>query len=167
MARQIDSDAIEHLTDQHREVQELFGEIERAQNPEDRAAFFSDLADKLAIHATLEERFFYPAVRAARTEDLVLGSLAEHAGIKRLLADLLEADPSDPSFEAGLRTLEGRVAEHIEEEELQLFPAVSLVLSHEELASMAQQMTALEPDLEERGPRALLADGLEARPPAG
>ena len=85
-------DAVELLKSQHREVEKLFKEIEKAEEPEDKEALFEDLADKLAIHARIEEQFFYPAVHEKKTEDMVLEAFVEHTSIKRLLADLLEAD---------------------------------------------------------------------------
>ena len=58
-----------------------------------RAPTVTRLADDLGKHMSSEEQVFYPAVRAHRTEDILLESLEEHLSLKRLLADLLELDP--------------------------------------------------------------------------
>lgn len=67
-------DAIELLEDQHREVEDLFEEIEEAEASEKRE-IFDEIADQLAIHATIEEKHFYPACRDAKTEDILRESL--------------------------------------------------------------------------------------------
>ena len=82
-------DAVEMLEGQHREVEDLFEKLENA-GRRDKRKIFTEIADKLAIHATIEERDFYPVVKAKRTESILLESLEEHLGIKRVLADLLE-----------------------------------------------------------------------------
>ena len=74
--------AIDLLESQHREVEELFSQIEAAKDNEKKAELFKELADKLAIHAAIEEHHFYPAVKAKRTEDILLESLEEHVTIK-------------------------------------------------------------------------------------
>jgi hypothetical protein len=47
--------AIEKLQSDHREVEGLFSEIADADDPTDKRALFEELADKLAVHAALEE----------------------------------------------------------------------------------------------------------------
>jgi hemerythrin superfamily protein len=144
-------DAVELLKSQHREVEKLFKQIENAEEPEDKEALFEDLADKLAVHAKIEEQFFYPAVQEKKTEDMVLEAFVEHTSIKRLLADLLEADGSDPSFDAQIKVLKEQIEHHVEEEEGQLFPASKKVLDKEEMNALAQEMMALQQELEEEG----------------
>jgi hemerythrin-like domain-containing protein len=167
MAKQQQVTAIELLTEQHREVEKLFEEFEGASDAEDKEAIFDDIADRLAVHARIEEQFFYPAVRAKKTEDMVMEAFVEHTSIKRLLADLLESDPEDASFDAQVKVLKEQVEHHVEEEEGQLFPAAKKVLDPEELVAVAQEMTALQMELEEGEPRNMIPDELAGQPPAG
>jgi len=67
-------DAIELLDAQHRDVERLFSQLEGARG-ERKARLFRELADLLAIHATIEENHFYPMVKTNDTEDLVMESL--------------------------------------------------------------------------------------------
>ncbi len=60
------------------------------------------MADKLAAHAAIEERLFYPAVESSKTEDLVLESAEEHLSIKRVLADMLSMKGRRRAFDAKL-----------------------------------------------------------------
>ncbi len=166
MATKKEIDAIEMLSAQHREVEKLFKEIEGAEDPKDKAALFEDLADKLAVHARIEEEFFYPAVQDKKTEDMVLEAFVEHTSVKRLLADLLEADPSEPTFDAQVKVLKEQVEHHVEEEEGSLFPASRKVLDKEELAAIAQEMMALQTELEDSEPRNDIPEELSRQQPS-
>ena len=147
--------AIELLESQHREVEKLFTQLEKAKDTERKTRLFEEIADKLAIHAAIEEHQFYPAVKAKRTEDILLEALEEHLGIKRVLADLLKTDADDDTFDAKLKVLQEQVEHHVEEEESDLFPKVKKLLDASELDALEQQMVAEQAELEEAGnPRA-------------
>jgi hemerythrin superfamily protein len=83
-------DALKLLKQQHDEVEELMETLEKARKMERKQAVFIELADKLAAHATMEEKLFYPSVKAKKTEELVLESAEEHLAVKRVLADMLK-----------------------------------------------------------------------------
>ena len=167
MATKKENSAIDFLMEQHREVERLFSEFEKAKDEEDKQELFETIADKLAIHARVEEQYFYPAVTAKKTEDMVLEAFVEHISVKRLLVDLLETDADDPKFEAQMKVLKEQVEHHVEEEEGQLFPAAKKVLSKDELAAVAQEMMALQAELEEEEPRYQIPDELASQPPMG
>ena len=97
--------AIELLKSQHRAVEKLFTQIDSAKTAAAKQKLFVQIADSLAVHATIEEHQFYPTVRAKRTEDILLEALEEHVGIKRVLADLLETEAKDPTFDAKIKVL--------------------------------------------------------------
>jgi hemerythrin superfamily protein len=143
--------AIELLKSQHRAVEKLFSQIDKTNTTHAKQELFDQLADSLAIHAAIEEHQFYPAVRAKRTEDILLEALEEHVGIKRVLADLLETDADDPTFEAKIKVLSEQVEHHVGEEEKDLFPKVKKILSGEELEILGQNMSAEQAELEEKG----------------
>src|SRR6185436_19205730 len=106
---------------QHREVEDLFAELEEAKHGQKRAVFLQ-IADKLAVHAAIEEKHFYPAAKSKDTEDLLLESAAEHLTVKRLIADLLSLKEGDDTFEAKVTVLKEQVDHHVEAEEEDLFP---------------------------------------------
>lgn len=144
-------DAIELLESQHREVEDLFSQIEDAKGAKEKEQLFEQIADALAMHAAIEEHHFYPAVRAKKTKDILLESLEEHLGIKRVLADLMKVDASDETFDAKIKVLKEQVEHHVEEEESDLFPKAKKLLNSEELDALAQEMTAEQTELEEEG----------------
>lgn len=146
--------ALELLTAQHDEVDELFAMIEKAKDGERKRAYFEELADKLAAHAKIEEVHFYPSVNSKETRDLVVESVEEHLSMKRMLADLLELDVEDEHFDAKLSVLKEQVEHHArEEEEGKLFPHVKKLLSADELAALGGEMLALFEELLEHAPR--------------
>jgi hemerythrin superfamily protein len=146
-----DIDAVDMLEGQHREVEDLFEKLEKAGGGAGKRKLFTELADNLAIHATIEERDFYPVVKAKRTEAILLESLEEHLGIKRVLADLLAIDVDDETFDAKVKVLKEQVEHHVKEEEDDLFPKVRKILDDETLIAIAQQMTATQEELIAKG----------------
>jgi hemerythrin superfamily protein len=146
-------DALELLTEQHDEVEALFSKISEAK-PAKKAELFKELADKLAAHATMEEKLFYPSVLSKKTQHTLLESTEEHLAIKRVLADLLEMDVDDERFDAKLTVLCEEVRHHArDEEEEKLFPMVRRAFSKDELAALGNEMFAMFESLLEREPR--------------
>ena len=158
--------AVDMLESQHREVEELFAKLDKSDRAERKQKLFMEIADKLAVHASIEEQVFYPAVKARRTEDILLESLEEHLGIKRVLADLIDIDATDETFDAKAKVLKEQVEHHVGEEEDDLFPKVKKIFDQETLIAIAQEMTSLQETLLENGtPRlAVLAQTDEAAP---
>jgi hemerythrin superfamily protein len=149
--------AIDLLESQHRQVEKLFAQIEKSKSPESKRKLFESVADVLAVHAAIEEHQFYPAVKAKRTEDILLESLEEHLGIKRVLADLLETDAKDETFDAKITVLKEQVEHHVKEEETDLFPKSKKVLNADELEALGASMQAEQVKLEKKGaPRAAI-----------
>jgi hypothetical protein len=144
--------AIELLTQQHQEVDELIAKLEG--NGGDKQALFDELADKLAAHATIEEKIFYPAILAKQTEEKLLESVEEHLQIKRVLADMLDLEPDDEHFKAKLSVLKEELEHHAhEEEEKDLFPKVKKLLDADELEGLGNEMTAMFEELVQEEPR--------------
>ena len=147
-------DALELLTSQHDEVDELFSQIEDSDDGEEKLELFQQLADKLAAHATIEEKLFYPSVMTDDTEDKLIESTEEHLQMKRLLADMLTMEPSDDHFAAKLNVLKEEVRHHArDEEEGKLFKQVRRMMDEEQLAALGNEMMAMFETLMEQEPR--------------
>jgi hemerythrin superfamily protein len=144
-------DAIRLLTDQHRKLESLMKTTLEAQQPKPRAAALAQVGDDLTKHITSEEEVFYPAVKAKRTEDILLESLEEHLSLKRLLADLIALDPAAETWEAKFKVLKEQTEHHHKEEEENLFPKVSKALESGELDALAQQILASQQKLQSAG----------------
>lgn len=146
--------AIRLLEDQHDEVDRLIEALAKGRSIELKEDRFAELADKLAAHAAIEERLFYPAVLARKTEEILLESVEEHLSIKRILADMLDLDVSDERFDAKLSVLKEQLDHHAHgEEEKDLFPKVKKAFTDEELAALGGEMALLYQALLEDQPR--------------
>jgi hemerythrin superfamily protein len=120
-------DALELLTRDHREVEELFGRYRSGSDDEKRSAA-EGVIRELSIHAAIEEEFFYPAVEKQMPDcdQLVEHSVDEHQQVKEVLARLDEMidKTHTKAFAQKMERLEKIVQEHVEEEEQKLFPSV-------------------------------------------
>jgi hemerythrin superfamily protein len=138
-------DAVDLLEAQHRYVDRLFSEIERARGAR-KTQSFDELAQVLALHTTIEARIFYPGVKTPATEELLRESAQEHLAMERVLADLrdvaIEIDSHE--FDAKLGLFKQEVHHHaVDEEERTLFPIVRAALDGDYLAGLAGEMVAL------------------------
>jgi hemerythrin superfamily protein len=146
--------AIDMLIEQHRELEAAFEALEDADESSQRG-LFEQVADTLMSHVLIEERHFYPAVKAKRTEDILLESLEEHLSLKRLVADLLALSPEHEHFAAKLHVLKEQLEHHHEEEEEKLFPRSKKVLSEDELEGLGETLQAAQTKLLSERPRKL------------
>jgi hypothetical protein len=144
--------AIELLETQHRDVDDLFARIERA-GAKRRGTLFDDLADLLAIHASIEELHFYPAVKAAKTEDILEHSTEEHLVIKRKLSICMALPAASERFLEMLTELKEEVQHHVKEERDDLFPKVKKIFDKDQLEAIGQEMTSTMAQLQQGKPR--------------
>jgi hemerythrin superfamily protein len=139
---ELQTDVLDLLESQHKEVDSLIEKLQKGEGS--RRAVFTELADKLAAHATVEERIFYPFVMSKDTKDMLQEAVEEHLAIKRLIADMLAIDPDADEFQAKLQVLQEQVAHHAhEEEEKELFPKVRDMFTREERAGIGNEVLAL------------------------
>lgn len=143
--------AVDLLISQHRSLEARMKETKEAQEPETVARLLAQVGDHLTTHIASEERIFYPAVNAKRTEDILLESLEEHLSLKRLLADLLELRPDEKTFEAKFKVLAEQTVHHHKEEEEDLFPKVRKLLDAAQLDALGQQMLDLQLSMQRAG----------------
>jgi hemerythrin superfamily protein len=159
-------DAIDLLRMQHHEMEHALARVLDAPDAAAKKARFTEIADDLTLHIASEEQVFYPAVKAARTEDILLESLEEHLSLKRLLADLLEMDPAEHTFDAKFKVLKEQAEHHHREEEENLFPKVRKLLAPEGRAALGDEMLDLQQKLGREGePRELVTEQTEAAAP--
>jgi hemerythrin superfamily protein len=140
------SDPIALLVHDHRKMEAMLTKLAEADVAK-RTALLDDIANVLAAHVALEEEHFYPAVRARRTEDILLESLEEHLSLKRVMSDLLDLPVADDRWEAKMHVLKEQAVHHHKEEEEHLFPKVQKLFDEAQLnelgASMDRALAAL------------------------
>jgi hemerythrin superfamily protein len=135
--------AIDFLISQHRSMETMMTGVMDAQD-DARRRLYAEVADQLTMHISAEEVVFYPAVNAARTEDILLESLEEHLSLKRLMADLLALAPDEQTFEPKFKVLKEQAEHHHKEEEEHLFPKVKTLLDASRLNELGAEMIALQ-----------------------
>jgi hypothetical protein len=135
------SDALELLTAQHDEIEALIAEIADTVNPDRRAQAITELADRITIHLAAEQVLFYPAVSMLISRDVHTELLAEHAEIKRVLADLLWLDNEDTRLQRKLSALKSLVDCHATWQERELFERVAEARTTEDLATLGCEIT--------------------------
>lgn len=146
--------ALELLSTQHEEVDNLIAEIEASDDPEEKQALFVEMADKLAAHSAIEEKIFYPSVMDEKTRELLVESTEEHLSVKRLLSDMMDLDVEDEHFDAKLSVIKEQIRHHAhDEEEGILFGHVRRLLSPDELAALGNELLAMYEVLIEKSPR--------------
>jgi hemerythrin superfamily protein len=148
-------DAIELLKQQHREVEALFEKFEKVGDGKDEMLMdlFARIADNLAAHATIEEKLLYPSVYVGPTADKLHEAVEEHLSAKRVIADLLDMNPTDVQFKAKMKVLQELVEHHVEEEEKDLFIKLKKLMTREELTTIGEQMVAMFSELIQTEPR--------------
>ena len=135
--------AIEFLVSQHRSMETMLAAVLDA-GDDARSRLYAEAADQLTMHISAEEAVFYPAVKAARTEDILLESLEEHLSLKRLMADLLALGAGEQTFLPKFKVLKEQAEHHHKEEEEHLFPRVKALLAASRLNELGAEMIALQ-----------------------
>jgi hemerythrin superfamily protein len=119
------ANAIELLKQDHREVESQFGEYEEAESNEERAELSAKICLALTVHAQIEEEIFYPRAREAiEDSELLDEAVAEHAGAKRLIAEIQSMEVGDELYDEKVTELAQQIEHHVKEEEEELFPEV-------------------------------------------
>ncbi|MEU8266346.1 hemerythrin domain-containing protein [Sphaerisporangium sp. NPDC049002] len=143
-----DGDVITVLTTDHREVEQMFAELEasRGSGDEERRRHVTEkVIIELVRHFVAEEAYLYPAVRRLIPggDDLADREIGEHAEAERLMKDLERTDTGDPAFGHLLDKLMAAVREHMREEESRLFPELVKYADAEELHGIGKKITAI------------------------
>ena len=113
-------DAIALLKADHRKVEGLFEDYEKASGDGRKQGLAEDICKDLTIHAQIEEEIFYPACEGKIDEDLLKEAYVEHDGAKILIAEIEAGEPSDEFYDAKVQVLSEQIKHHIEEEEKRL-----------------------------------------------
>ena len=143
------TDAIVLLKDDHKAVEKLFKQFEKAGEKAyvERRGIADKIIEALTVHAYVEEEIFYPAAREAvpETRDHVLESVEEHHVVVWLLSELVGLDPHDETFDAKVTVLTENVRHHVEEEEDEWFPQVRSAMGRKRLQELGQRMLDARP----------------------
>jgi hemerythrin superfamily protein len=111
-------DAVALLKADHRTVEDLFGQFEKARDSQRKLKLATQICTALKIHTVIEEEIFYPAfLDATEEEDIHHEAIVEHSGAKKLIAEIEGMDPDDEYYDAKVTVLSEMIKHHVKEEE--------------------------------------------------
>jgi hemerythrin-like domain-containing protein len=152
-------DAIAMLKKDHKEVQDMFRQFEKmAGNGDhgDKAELVSRICNALKAHTELEEEIFYPAVRGAIEDDLLMDeALVEHDNAKHAIQQLESMQPGDERYDAMVCVLGEEVRHHIQEEEKKIMPAAKK--AKVDMAALGEEMQGRKKELMASGDMSMSA----------
>ena len=110
-------DAVALLKTDHRTVEDLFAQFEKASGDGKKQKLAMQICAELTVHAKIEEEIFYPACEGKVEEDLIKEAYVEHDGAKVLISEIESGTPSDEYYDAKVKVLQEQIEHHVEEEE--------------------------------------------------
>ena len=137
-------DAIALLKADHKVVEGLFAQVEKT-GPAKHPEIFTKIKAELDAHAHIEEKIFYPKLKAEGTKelvDIVLEGLEEHHQMKMFLAELASLSGKAEEFEPKLTVLIEDTKHHVKEEEGEMFPLVKKQFEKKVLEDLGARMEA-------------------------
>ena len=142
--------ALDLLIADHNRVRGLFARFKEAHEAEDTTAMVEcagKIMDDLAVHTTIEEEIFYPAVRddTAELGEVVDEGIQEHHVAKTLMEELGQVEPGGEEWVAKVMVLIENVEHHAEEEEKEMFPP--LRKEADKMEQLAVQLEARKKEL--------------------
>jgi hypothetical protein len=141
-------DVIEVLEHDHREVEEMFAELETLRGAsteeakERRKALTEQVTIELVRHSVAEEVLVYPQVEDKVSAEEAEHAREEHAQAEETLQRLEKLDADDPAFDDELATLMAEIRHHIEDEEGEMFAHMRQVMDPAELRKLGGRVEA-------------------------
>ncbi|MCJ1676443.1 hemerythrin domain-containing protein [Streptomyces sp. APSN-46.1] len=135
-------DVIAELTADHREVDEMFSDVEHTTPADERQTAAERLTIELVRHSVAEEEHLYPAIREHLPDgDLIADKeIADHARIEKLLKDLEGLDAAGPEFDRIIAVMKDEVSAHVRDEEGTLFPRLRQACPQETLDELGDKV---------------------------
>jgi hypothetical protein len=140
--------AIQLLSADHREVEALFEQFEKAKDDGKKEEIARQICTELKIHAMIEEEIFYPALRGKISDDDLDEAIVEHDGAKVLINDIKAGSPEAAFYDAKVKVLQEEIEHHVKEEERQSGNIFSQARKTDvDLDALGEQMLARKQEL--------------------
>lgn len=139
------ADVIQILTEDHREVEQIFGQLEKTpeSSHDERRRLVDQAIIDLVRHSVAEEEYLYPATRryVPDGDEIADHELSEHQHAEETMKALEGTDASDPRFNQLLGELIRAIREHVQDEEKDLFPKLRTHTDRDTLADLGQKVS--------------------------
>ena len=111
------------LRKDHKKVKGLFKKFEKTDNAKEKQEIVDTILTELEIHAELEEKLIYPAIRPKMNdEDLMDEAIEEHHVVHGVIGELKKMKPAAERYDAKVTVLGELCKHHIKEEEEEMLP---------------------------------------------
>jgi hypothetical protein len=142
-------DAIALLKADHRQVEEWFSQFDKAKGRSRKLALANNICEALTVHTTIEEEIFYPAfIEATGDKDTHHEAVVEHAGAKKLIAEIQGMSADDDYFDAKITVLSEMIKHHVKEEEQPGGMFAEARKSDMDLSALGEQLRARKTELQ-------------------
>jgi hemerythrin superfamily protein len=134
-------DLVDDIITDHREVEEVFAEIEKSDDPAERRELVEHVIAELVRHSVAEEHYLYPTARRALPDGDKLADheLEEHAKAEEVMKELERTDAEDPKYDALVTKLIEDIRHHVEDEEGDLLPKLRETCGAVELRQLGEK----------------------------
>jgi hypothetical protein len=139
--------AITLLKKDHREVDAMFDEYEQLEADAEKLALFNKIALALKVHTQIEEEILYPEERGDVEDDMLDEAYVEHAGAKKLIAEIEAMKPLDDFYDAKVKVLGEYIKHHVKEEEQPGGLFAQAKKGDEDLDAMGERLKARKEEL--------------------
>ncbi len=112
-------DGLQLLAGDHRKVEELFAQVEKAPGTSAMERLVRQICTALKILSQIEEESYYPEIRGKVEEDALDEAYVEHDSAKLLINELEAAEPDESFYDAKVKVLKELIEHHVKEEEKQ------------------------------------------------
>lgn len=126
------------IIEDHREVENLFQQIENAEDPDQVRQLADTAIAELVRHSVAEEQYLYPALREHLPDGNSIADheLTEHAEAEQIMKSLEGTDGSDPEFRSKLDSLMNDIRHHVQDEEQDALPRLADACPHDQLVEL-------------------------------
>lgn len=124
-AEALAGDWLEILKAEHKAVDALFEQMLATSDSQKikRTLLLAKISRALTKHAMQEEMVIYPALKESSGDGRAMDLYADHATVKIFIHELNDIHKDDPQWIVRARAFREAVAQHVREEEDEVFPA--------------------------------------------
>jgi hemerythrin-like domain-containing protein len=141
-----DSDILDTLKQEHRDVAEMLERLVESTSAAERKKLLASIKSALVPHLRAEEKVVYDAVLAMRGKEQQIhgeeGYMEHSLGDKMLTSLGKMSDAMAPEFSAGAKVLKELVEHHVEEEEKNIWSDVERHFSEEDRIALNKKFLA-------------------------
>jgi hemerythrin superfamily protein len=134
-------DLIDEIVTDHREVEDLFGEIEKSSTATHKRELVEHVITELVRHSVAEEEYLYPAARTKLPDGDKIADheIEEHAEAEEVMKRIEKTDTDDPEFDRLVTKLIDAIRHHVSDEENDLLPKMRGACDADELRELGEK----------------------------